>query len=407
MSEVLFTCCKSAEQWSVCAWDYASGNALQIYRNGGVATPRTLEILCNDFILTAEQGKPLLHAWPINSQDQVNSLRLILPEPANCLSVCPYSCYLAVGIGTKLYTWHLSSGKLLNVQKKHFQPIVAVKFSSCGDYLVAGGQDGMLVTYSLVNAINVGSTLLPQSVAGQVEPLYTKLDHSMPITDICVGQFDAKSRFATVSADQTCRMYNLFDGEHLLTLILADPLSSVVFDGPCWNLYLGSNSGVIRQFQLTAATTTVEHYVEQEGPQLKFIGHQKKVNCLSLSISGEFLVSGSDDFNVFVWEVQSRQVLRKIEHKSPVTIVRFSLGCANMKAQCFTPQVVLKNLQRSLNLEDEFEVFIMQNDDIVFTDEEDDKDETEAMAVEINKLKKINKQLYVTNLNLIEKFNKK
>lgn len=411
-NEVLLTSSQSSDQWSVCMWDYTSGNALQIYRNGGIAASKCLELLGNDFVFTAEQGKPILHAWPVNSQDQAKDLRLILPESANCLSVCPHNCYLAVGISSKLYVWQLSSGKLLNVQQKHFQSITNVKFSSCGDFLLVAGQDGMLVAYNFANIVNMQSNLLPQSIVGQVEPMYTKLDHSMPITDIYVGKFGAKSRFATISSDQTCRMYSLYNGEPLLTLIFTEPLTSVIFDAPCWNLYIGCNSGLIRHFNLINPPRTIEHHADENEPEAKLVGHVKKVTCLSLNLSANVLASGSEDFSVLLWEVHTRQILRRMEHKSPITNVRFALSCGNMKVQSFVPQICIKKLERSLQLEDsKFEVSIMQNEDTVFSDQEAEDGELgvekiDAMAVEIDRLKRINKQLYQTNLNLIETLNK-
>lgn len=113
--------------------------------------------------------------------------RLILPEPATCLSVSPQNNYLAVGIGSKLFIWQLASGKLLTIQQKHFQPITCIKFSSDGDIILAGGQDGMLVAYLVGDIVSVVTNFLEQSEIGQAEPLYVKNDHSMPIRDIHIG----------------------------------------------------------------------------------------------------------------------------------------------------------------------------------------------------------------------------
>lgn len=115
--------------------------------------------------------------------------RLILPEPASCLSVCPQSTYLAVGIGSKLFIWQLASGKLLSVQQKHFQPITSIKFSSDGDFILVGGQDGMLVVYLVGDIVSVVTNFMDQSTIGQAEPLYVKNDHSMPIRDIHIGKY--------------------------------------------------------------------------------------------------------------------------------------------------------------------------------------------------------------------------
>lgn len=114
--------------------------------------------------------------------------RLILPEPATCLALSPQNTYLAVGVNTKLFIWQLASGKLLSVQQKHFQPTTNIKFSSDGKIILVGGQDGMLVSYLVADIVSIVTNFMDQSELGQVEPLYVKNDHSMPIRDIHIGK---------------------------------------------------------------------------------------------------------------------------------------------------------------------------------------------------------------------------
>lgn len=73
------------------------------------------------------------------------------------------------------------------MQQRHYQPITCVKFSSDGEYVVVGGEDGLLVVYFLANLVAVHHSLLSQSTIGQVEPVYTRNDHSMPIKDVHLG----------------------------------------------------------------------------------------------------------------------------------------------------------------------------------------------------------------------------
>ncbi|KAJ8934955.1 hypothetical protein NQ314_013085, partial [Rhamnusium bicolor] len=183
INELLLTS-QSSQQFSACLWDYNTLNIHKFFKNGGTITPKCFEIIGQDYILGSEVGKPLLHVWPLNSQDHSKNIRLILPEPPSCLALCPKNIYLAVGISCKLYIWQLTSGKLLSVQQKNYQPITSIKFSSDGEYLLIGGQDGILITYNFGELISVSNNFLTQSDIGQVEPTYIKNDHSMPIRDI-------------------------------------------------------------------------------------------------------------------------------------------------------------------------------------------------------------------------------
>ena len=38
------------------------------------------------------------------------------------------------------------------------------------------------------------------------EPRFSWSNHSLPVTDICVGHGDIRARVATVSLDQTCKV---------------------------------------------------------------------------------------------------------------------------------------------------------------------------------------------------------
>lgn len=73
--ELLLTSAQNSQQFSVCLWDYNTLNVKKYYKNGGTVSPKCLECLGEDYILTAETGRPLLQVWPINSQDVSKSIR--------------------------------------------------------------------------------------------------------------------------------------------------------------------------------------------------------------------------------------------------------------------------------------------------------------------------------------------
>lgn len=413
ITELLLTTTQSSVQWSICAWDYNSGNSLQVYKNGGTATPKTLTTLSNDYLLVAENNKPLLHVWPVNSQEQVKNFRMILPEPANCVAVSPNNYYLAVGIGAKLYIWQIESGKLLCVQQKNYQPLTCVRFSSDGDFVLIGGQDGILVVYSFGDLVNLHGNVLAQSEAGQVEPLYRKMDHSMSISDIFVGSFGYKSRFVTVSSDHTCRVYGLLNGDLLLCLFFDEALTSVVFDRPCWNMYIGGVTGKICGFNLKSPPRSVEHHVDGESKTPIFTGHDKRITCLDLNVTGKILASGSEDNRVLIWDTESLQMLRQLDLKSSITNIQFVLSSGNMFVQQFKPKIVLKSLERSLNPNNNLTVAVIQQDSISFSDEESETQEQrhrperlDSLETELETVKVINHQLYEYMLKLTNKLNK-
>lgn len=402
--EYLLTTSQSTQQWSACVWDYNTLNIYRLYRNGGTIVSKTLNVIGNDYIISAEQNKPILHFWLLNSQEPSKRIRFILPEPATCLDICKENTFLIVGIGCKLYVWEISSGKLLSVQQKHFQPITCVKFSSDSAFVVVTGEDGMLVVYNLADLVMIHNNYLAQHDVGQVEPAYTRNDNSLPITDLHVGQFGRKSRLVTVSFDQTARLYNLLTGELLLTLTFEYPLSSVIVDTSCWQLFVGATTGCIKQFNLKSPPRNLIHYVNNE-TSLNFFGHSKKIVCLALNATSNILASGSEDNFVLIWEIQSRQILKKIEHKAAITNIRFVMDHNNFQVDIVKPKIHLKSLQRNFELpnNDDIEYIVMANEDLILNDNENSLTNQHKID-ELNKsnrlLRSVNREMYNTVMDI-------
>ncbi|XP_023013557.2 WD repeat-containing protein 18 [Leptinotarsa decemlineata] len=395
-NEYLLTSSEASQQFSICLWDYKTMNVQRYYRNGGVVHTKCLGILGQDYILTAEQGKPLLHVWPLNSQDLAKNIRLILPEPATCMDICPRSVYLAVGIQRKIYVWHMSSGKLLSLQEGSYQSITCIKFSSDGYFLLIGGNNGSLITYNFSEMIRITNNFLSQSDIGQAEPCYEKNDHSMSITDIHVGQFGRKARFATVSQDGTCFIYSLLKGELLLNLVFGDQLTSVVFDNPCLQLIVGTEHGDIKAFYLNNPPKTLSYHFDEKSGVL-FRGHQKKIVCMAVNLSQTVLASGSEDNFVITWDMKSGKILKKIEHKGVITNIKFVMAFKNFSTETLKSQIILKNLERSIDSSRNFTVSKIQTEDIVLSDEE-----TSSTSCSSNDLLRENRDLRISNMQLFQ-----
>ncbi|KAL3271072.1 hypothetical protein HHI36_021571 [Cryptolaemus montrouzieri] len=401
--ELLMSTCESNKPYTINLWDWKTTNSVFHYKNGSSISPHLIAQLGNDYIIGGNIKEPKLYLWQYNNQEPLKKFRLILPEIASCLNVCPRGYYLAAGIKTDLYIWQLGSGKLLTVQRKNYQPITVVKFSTCGDFLIVGGQDGIINTYKFVDLVCLNKNSLAQSNIGQTEPLYTRDHHNYPITDIHVGNFGRKSRFATCSIDQTVKIYELFTGKLLLNLVFQNAVHSVIFDAPCWNLYVGCSNGVLQMFKLTDPPREVNHHVDKN---LIFEGHKKSVKCLCLNLSENILASGDDDGLILIWEISSRQVLKKIEQNSPITNLRFILNHKNILSQEFKVTTALRDLEMQIDLnETNFPVTIIQSVDVENPDEqclEEQKHSKMKLEQENEYLRATNQHLYQYALQLLQ-----
>lgn len=235
---------------------------------------------------------------------------------------------------------------------------------------------------------------------------FLKCELRTKIIPYFLGHFGWKSRFATVSSDQTCRIYMINSGENLLTLVFNEGLTSVSLNPSSWHLFTGSDSGSIRQYYLKENHRSVSQHIDDKS-SLSFIGHKKKIVCLALNASSTILASGSEDNFVFIWEIQSRQILKKIEHKSSLTNIKFIPDYKNFFVENFKPNVVLKNLQRSHDGSTDFIISKMQSEDIEFDEIDEMKkllQNNEELMLENRKLRAMNKQVYEAALSIREKY---
>ncbi|XP_023221737.1 WD repeat-containing protein 18-like [Centruroides sculpturatus] len=100
---------------------------------------------------------------------------------------------------------------------------------------------------------------------------------------------------------------------------MENALTVVTMDAAEYFIFLGAINGNIYQINLFSFIKNGEMHLEKEEEENIFKGHRKQVTCLSVSLDGQILLSGSDDETARLWSIQSKQCIRIFEHKGPVT----------------------------------------------------------------------------------------
>lgn len=407
--EVAVTCEGSGLLWNACVWDPRVGTSLMTYRGGGVAAPHSLCIVGKDYLMISDHTKPVLHAWQLNSQQPVlaKGVRLVCPGRVSSLAVSPDGCYCVTAVAEKLHVWHIASGRHLAVAVRHFQAVSCVRFTDDGSHFVSGGEDGLVLVWPLAYLIsNDGGEV----IAGQNEPRHVFSDHSLPVRDLYVGHGGMRAHIVSVSMDRTCKVYDLASGTLLLSLVYDCILTAVTMGATEMEVFVGGSDSNIYQFGLHSPPRMREYHPTKEDKAKKFVGHSKAVTCLSASIDGVSLLSGSLDTEVMLWHIPSRQCIRVLHHKGPVTNAFFTVAPKCIFTEDMKPTLVLCSFQKSLDPNEEtvaVNIRVTQDnwhtideDDVYYNNKSDQICVTSSTAEDnrlleqITSLKKVNSDLY-------------
>ncbi|CAK9811595.1 WD repeat-containing protein 18 [Anthophora plagiata] len=338
--EVILTSDSSNEHWSAAAWDPRTGSILSTYKNAGALSHRTLQLLSDSYIVGADLTKSRIHVWPLNNHTPVPNLRLTTPGKVTALICSPSGAYIVAAISEKLFIWQTCNGRLLANLSQHYQTVSCLTFSKDGSLFASGAEDGLVFVWSLYRVLNEDR---PTS-------LHAFSHHSLPVKDLQFGHC-ARGRLCSVSLDRTCNIYEPASGQLLLTLVFDVPLTSVCMNTRESDLFVGCTSGDIYRFNLHEPPRGIEHHVQVRGDGdtegvIVFHGNKSTVVSLSISIGGRYLLSGSNNGDVHVWDVASHQILRTINHKGPITGAFFAKYYENFRVNDLKPNVQLSNLQR-------------------------------------------------------------
>ena len=108
----------------------------------------------------------------------------------------------------------------------------------------------------------------------------------------------------------------------MTTIMFPSAVKALAVDPGERAIFVGTEKSIIHQFNLVqsfagkyeAVGGDPSHPLNAgESSQCDFCGHSSEVTAIDLSFDGTLLVSGDKSGDLFIWDVSSRQVLRKIK----------------------------------------------------------------------------------------------
>ncbi|OCU00478.1 WD repeat-containing protein 18 isoform X2 [Xenopus laevis] len=319
-------------------WEPVTGSVLLTYR-GGNTSHRGLAVLGGQYLLGGQLGKNYINVWELQRRDQLQQ-KIVCPGPVNCLSASPNGLYLVAGIAESIYLWEVSTGHLLAILNSHYQDVTCLTFTDDSSHIISGAKDSLVLVWGLYSVLQVETSRGP-------EPRYVWSRHSLPITDVQCGIGGPQARVATSSLDQTIKLWDICSGDLLVSVLFDVRITSVAFDPAEYHLFCGGSDGVIYQVDLYTTPEQRERPFHPE-QEMVFKGHRNQVTCLSVSLDGSMLISGSHDETVCVWDIQSKQSLRSVPHRGPVTNVFIIAAPSNMLRAESKPSFPLPHFSKHL-----------------------------------------------------------
>ncbi|KAM0724450.1 WD repeat-containing protein 18 [Formica fusca] len=334
--EVILTSDTTGESWSAAVWDPRNGTMMSVFKNASALGHGTLQLLSDSYILGASATKSRLYIWPLNSRSPLSNIHLTTTGKINALTCTPNGSYIITSVDEKIFIWQTCNGRMLANLNAHYQTINCLAITKDGSFFASAGEDGIVFVWSLYKVLNDKRDR---------SHVYSFDDHTMPIKDMLFGFCGARTRLYTTSLDAKCNIYELGSGELMVSLIFDVPLTAITVNSRESEFFVGCTTGDIFQCHLHEPPRgTVKHVKNEENAV--FRAHKSHVTALSTSIDCCTLLSGSTDGAVHIWDIVSRQVLRTIKHKGPVTAAFFTTGFEKIFASTLEPRLEVHSLER-------------------------------------------------------------
>ncbi|XP_071484433.1 WD repeat-containing protein 18-like [Diadema antillarum] len=318
--EALLTTDTSGQLWTASLCDHFTGTSLATFKSG-YSCERSI-CVSKDRLVIASKDRPILSVWDFRAaRKDGQPQRQTCPGVVTALEASPDSTYIAAGIAEKVHIWQLTTGMLVAVLTSHYQTVTKIRFSDDGSHLVTASRDNLVLVWAM-------SEVVRQCTLGRsCNPLHVISAHSLTVTDLFVGAGGPLAHFISSSLDHSCKVWELCTGQLLCNLLFDAPVESVTADASETCLFGGCSDGSIYLVYLFPENASQERHITPQDSENTsiFKGHSASVTCLSVSMDGTTLASGSTDQTARVWDIGSGQCLRVLQHKGSVGAVQFVL----------------------------------------------------------------------------------
>lgn len=190
--------------------------------------------------------------------------------------------------------WHISRSTQQTGILEHKSSVKALTASTSSDIAAAGFQDGTVIVFS----------------TSTMRPLHRFKAHTRDITAVKFTRDE--DGLLTASWDGTCKLWQLDKSKYTVLQTLGERIHSMLFLPERSIVLLGLHSGNIVEFSLDSPTTP-----------LTLKGHLDAVVSLVQGPSNNYMVSGSWDRRIRIWDLTSLASTATYRTMSGITDIGF------------------------------------------------------------------------------------
>jgi WD40 repeat protein len=235
--------------------------------------------------------------WDLNTGRLVRSFEGHTDEVWS-VAITPNGKYIVSGSrDNTIKLWDINTGKLIRSFKGHVEPVQVVVITQNGKYIVSGSDDKTIKLW------DIKTGRLVRSFEG----------HKGPVRSVTITP--NRKYIVSGSWDDTIKLWNINTGKLIKSFKgHKDDVSSVAISPNGNYIVSGSRDNTIKLWDIN--TRKILRNINTGKILRNFKGHTDEVWSVTITPNGKYIVSGSFDNTIKLWDIYTGKLIRSFEEQT-------------------------------------------------------------------------------------------